>query len=97
MRLVIDRHGIGSGCYFVAGPVFHKCLETGVQRQEKNGFDLYWRFRTRGDHAGLTFYFEFFGWLFEFNIHDDRHWDYEKDRFCSSDKDSSLRDEDDLE
>lgn len=66
--------------YFTAGPVFHKALEIGVARERKNeGFDFYWRFRTRGDHAGLTFFVELFGWLFEFNIHDERHWDYEND------------------
>ena len=75
--------GAGPSLYFTAGPVFHKCLEVGFQRWHDGagGFDVYWRFRTRGDHAGLTFYVEFFGWLFEFNVHDDRHWDWDKNRW----------------
>lgn len=81
MRFIVRSDSI----YFVTRPIFHKALETGVQRLCKNeGIDLYWRFRTRGDHAGLTFFVEFFGWLFEFNIHDERHWDYEKNTWAST-------------
>ena len=84
MRLLVNRHGEGPSCYFVAGPVLHKALEVGFQRWKSyaaGGFDYYWRFRTRGDHAGLTFYVEVFGWLFELNIHDDRHWNWKENRF----------------
>jgi len=76
MRFVFDRGSL----YFTAGPVFNKCLETGFQLLRKNeGFNFYWRFNTRGDHAGLKFNIELFGLLFEFNIYDRRHWDYVKD------------------
>lgn len=67
--------------YFCAGPIFNKALETGFQRTGDGGFDFFWRFRTRGDHAGLAFNIELFGWMFEFNVHDVRHWDYDNDRW----------------
>jgi hypothetical protein len=84
MNLICDSGGL----YFTAGPVFHKCLETGFQRQRKNeGFDFSWRFNTRGDHAGLKFSFEMFGLLFEFNIYDRRHWDWDTDTWRKYDAD----------
>lgn len=69
--------------YFTAGPVRHKCLEVGYNAKYRGdgGFDFCWGFRTRGDHAGLTFNVEIFSFLFEFNIHDDRHWNWEKNRW----------------
>lgn len=69
--------------YFLAGPVLHKCLEVGggVAACSDKGFDWYFRIHTKGDHAGLTFFIELFGWLFEFNIHDERHWNWRADRF----------------
>lgn len=64
--------------YFITGTLFHKGLEVGLQWDSSDtGFDLYWRFRTRGDHAGLTFFFSFGRLLFEFNIHDARHWNWD--------------------
>ena len=80
MRLTLDR----GSYYFAAGPLLHKCLEVGFQRMRKSeGIDFLWRFTTRGDHAGLKFNFEMFGLLFEFNIYDNRHWDYDKDTWCA--------------
>lgn len=67
--------------YVVAGPVINKNVEIGFQRVRTGGFDIYWRFRTRGDHAGLTWYVQFFGWLFELNVHDVRRWDWDADRW----------------
>ena len=82
---VLTHHG---SFYVVAGPVLHKSLEVGFQRRPKGegGFDLYWRFKTRGDHAGLTFFVELFGWLFEFNVHDDRHWNWKENRWNTPDE-----------
>jgi len=65
--------------YFNWGPIFNKSLEVGVQRTKEKGFDFYWRFSTRGDHAGLHSFIEAFGLMFEFNLHDVRHWDYDND------------------
>lgn len=82
MKFLVNRFGEGPSCYFFAGPVFHKTLEIGFQRWKVGaggGLDYNWRFQTRGSHAGLTSYIEFFGWLFEFNVHDSRHWDYDND------------------
>lgn len=40
-------------------------------------FQLTWSRKT--DHAGFLFYIELFGLNFNFEIHDNRHWDYEND------------------
>ena len=63
--------------------MLHKSLETGFQWNPKGdgGFDFYWRFRTRGDHAGLMFFIQIWKFLFEFNITDCRHWNYDFNRF----------------
>lgn len=83
MSFTFDR----GSYYFTAGPLFHKCLEVGFQVLRKNdGIDIGWRFNTRGDHAGLKFNFEFFGLLFEFNVYDQRHWDWDKDSWQSYDE-----------
>ena len=68
--------------YFTLGPLSHKALETGFQWQgEDQGFDFFWRFRTRGDHAGLSFHISIGRFLFEFNIHDTRHWNWKENRW----------------
>lgn len=83
-RNVLRLNKDSSSVYLAVGPILHKCLETGFSRRfsATEGFDVYWRFRTKGDHAGLTFFVQLWSWcFFEFNVHDDRHWNYEEDRF----------------
>ena len=70
---------IGS-TYFILPLFFNKSLEVGYQIDSKRvgGFDFYLRFNTRGDHAGLKFFFEIGSFFFEFSIHDNRHWNYQQ-------------------
>ena len=69
--------------YFHAGPVRHKSLEVGGGRTgwKDEGFDWSFRFRTKGDHAGLQFFVELKGFVFEFNLTDGRHWNDRENRF----------------
>ena len=66
---------------------FHKSLEVGVQDTGQyvgvsRHFDLYFRLNLRGhDHAGFKFFVQFWRLFFEFNVCDDRHWNYEADRW----------------
>lgn len=61
---------------------FHKSLELGVQdvRQYVDHDEHFnWRLSLnfRGaDHAGLKFFVQFWRVFFEFNLCDNRHWDY---------------------
>jgi hypothetical protein len=84
MRLFRDRNSL----YFSAGPVLNKCLEVGYQFRTPatrgNGFDVSLRFNTRGDHAGFKSWFELFGLLVEFTVHDRRHWNYATDTWLRS-------------
>jgi hypothetical protein len=79
MKLLIDS----KSCYLILGPVFHKTMEAGFQFRlnRSGGLDAYWRFRTRGDHAGLTCYLQLWSLLVELMIHDNRHWNWEQKRF----------------
>jgi hypothetical protein len=81
--------------YFTSGTVFHKSLEIGGGKAvySDKGFDWYLRFRTKGDHAGLTFRVELVGCMFEFNIHDERHWNWREDRFCLPGEDPVFNDD----
>jgi hypothetical protein len=72
--------------YFNAGPVAHKCLEVGggqmcLATARDGSYNLLLSLKDQGDHAGLTFYASLGRWMFEFNIHDDRHWNWAKGRF----------------
>lgn len=73
----------GGTLYFHVGPVLNKALEVGGGRAnwKNEGFDYRFQVRSRGDHAGLTFWIELSGFLFELNLHDTRHWNHEKGRF----------------
>ena len=80
--------------YFTLGPVLHKMLETGFQWQDENqGFDFFWRFRTRGDHAGLSFHVSFGRFLFEFNVYDTRHWIWPENRWLKQGETFVIEDE----
>jgi hypothetical protein len=72
--------------YFIAGPVLHKGLEVGgglmpFASAKKGGYNLLLSLRDQGDHAGLSFHVALGRLMFEFNIHDDRHWNWQKGRF----------------
>ncbi len=59
----------------------NKTLETGYQICKESDVDFYLSFKTKGDHARLRFNFQLWKFMFEFNVCDDRHWNYEADRF----------------
>jgi hypothetical protein len=78
--------------YLVVGPVAHKSLETGFQLVKPGGFFISWRFRSRGDHAGISFSVQAFNLLFEWNFHDDRHWCWQEDRWFGPGEDEKMHD-----
>ena len=55
--------------------------EIGWQRMKSKGIDVFCDLRSRGDHAGFRFHLHLWGWLFEINITDNRHWHYKEERF----------------
>ena len=72
-----------SSHYFNRRLFGNKSLEVGYQTgnldEDVNGGA--W-FKTQGDHAGFEAHLAFGQYIFEFNITDDRHWDYESNTFC---------------
>jgi len=70
-----------TGRAFYASLSTNKSLEVSWQWERNRGVDLSWRFRTRGDHAGLTARLSLWTFSFEFNITDNRHFNYEEGRF----------------
>lgn len=84
---------------------FHKSLEVGVQdlRQyvgNDEHFDMRFSLNFRGtDHAGLKFFIQFWRVFFEFNLCDNRHWDFGADTWldpnrvldCDDGQDSVFR------
>ena len=46
--------------------------------------DIQWTRKT--DHAGFRFHITILGLFFEFSIYDNRHWDDEKDDYCTYEK-----------
>jgi len=45
-------------------------------------FDIEFKFTTKQDHAGLELVFGILGYEVHFRICDNRHWDYENDRWA---------------
>jgi hypothetical protein len=78
--------------YVVFGPFFHKSLEIGWQKSVLGkGFEVEWHFKSRGDHAGLRSYIDWDNHTFEFNFTDDRHWNWESDRFNLPGEEKNIR------
>jgi len=60
----------------------NKALEVGYQTGTTfKGFDCYLHINSRGNHAGLSFCVQLRSYMFEFNLHDIRHWNYEAERW----------------
>jgi hypothetical protein len=61
----------------------NKYLELSLTLQRKTNtyfwLDISWSKET--DHAGFRFDFQFFKLAFCFNIYDNRHWDYELNKW----------------
>lgn len=78
--------------YVIIGPFFHKSLEIGWQKSVLGrGFEIGWRFKTCGDHAGLRSSIDWGKHLFEFNFCDDRHWNYEEWRYYLHGEEKAIR------
>ena len=77
--------------YFTKALPFHKVIDTGCQTDASgSGFDYLLRFHTRNDCAGLSFFVKCGSFLFEFNVHDDRHWNYDADRWYEHGEEEAL-------
>lgn len=80
MRFIILHKSIS----FIAGPVLNKSLEVEIGKIRNPGFTVFGagvRFNTRGDHAGLRAWLDFFIVFFSVTIYDTRHWNYAENRF----------------
>ena len=53
-------------------------------------FELACSYSVRTDHAGLKLSFCLIGYTIGFTIYDTRHWDYEKNCWCTYDKENLL-------
>lgn len=40
-------------------------------------FNIHLKWKKESDHAGISFYFEVFGFSLSAEIYDNRHWNYE--------------------
>jgi len=63
---------------------------------KSNIFDLNCSINKKQSHAGFHFFIAIFTWIFEFNIYDVRHWDYENNCWevyieCESDVESKVK------
>lgn len=64
----------------------NKTLELGFYRYAWDLFELSIDLRWWGhDHAGPSFEINIFGYAFRLGVCDTRHWDHEKDDWCSHD------------
>jgi len=61
-------------------PFAHKFLELQVYRSS-DILDVFVRFTTRQDHAGLHAGIGLLSWNFEFNWYDSRHWNRKNNRW----------------
>jgi hypothetical protein len=80
-----------SGVCFHTRPWFHKAVEVNLQcKPGKAGFSLSFRIKSKGDHAGICFCIGLWGLFFEFEFHDVRHWNWERDRWFSYGEEEAL-------
>lgn len=61
----------------------HKYLEIRLYTfKEPVVFDLCTKWTLQDNHAGYSLWISFYRVFFHFNIYDNRHWDYEKGKWC---------------
>jgi hypothetical protein len=66
---------VGGGWYFTLGALFHRAIEFGYQKYDKNYFDICISYIPKGrPHSGFRSSISFFAWFFEFNIYDTRSY-----------------------
>lgn len=83
-------HTKGQHYLFVSLP-FNKSLEVGVQDVKQYAvqthFNTTFSVHLRGrDHAGLRFNIRLWRIFFEFNLTDNRHWNYSANRWCTKEE-----------
>jgi len=62
--------------------ILKKWLEIEAYRQtEWSWIDIMLRWTRKEDHAGILINVELIGFNLTFNIYDERHWNYEKNRW----------------
>ena len=61
----------------------HKYLEfdTGHFKPRSSYFDFIFRWTKNTHHAGIKFHFEIFSYFFSIDIYDNRHWNYEEEKW----------------
>lgn len=59
-------------------------LQCEKHKNWNNYFDGHITWNRHCDHAGLSFYVDFFGFSVEFRIYDSRHWDYKRKDWVNS-------------
>lgn len=70
----------------------NKTFEIQVEKGFNNHFDFVFRIDTEGDHNGLHFNFNLWNFLyFSIQVFDNRHWNYEKDRFYTDYEEYEVR------
>lgn len=62
-------------------PMEHKWWEAQVMKTN-DLVSLDFRFTTQTDHSGIDLWLGLLGYSINFKIYDNRHWDYEKKRWC---------------
>jgi len=64
----------------------HKHLEVEAYVQSASDFDLSFRIHSKGDHPGMRLDFTAFFFGFSFSLYDDRHWNWSRDRFMTTEE-----------
>lgn len=64
----------------------HKHLELEAWTHERPDRHFRVSFDSKGDHAGLRIHGQLGRFMVGFTVYDDRHWDYENDRFTAKEK-----------
>ncbi len=79
-----------NGYYLIFRLPFHKSFEMGFQKLGTGHFGIDFGFCLTGtDHAGLRFSIDLFGWLFELNLTDCRHWNYKTDDWMTENEEQA--------
>lgn len=71
----------------------NKTLEIEVTKESKSDLSFYISYTTRTDHAGLKFGIRIYKYDLFFAIADNRHWNYEQDRWMT--KENNIEEESD--
>jgi len=67
-------------CKSYSTPFKNKFIELEVLK-DTSIVSFMFRFSTRQSHSGLSIEFGLLGYSFNFNLYDNRHWNYEANRY----------------